>query len=80
MKQTIEEQVNYKFETIDQLAKQYVENFIRLSEDAFGKDEMTDGEKPTLELLKALYKNYKDYNEIKNFSYNDFLDLMKEKN
>lgn len=58
IEQTLEE------EPLEELAKHYAENFVNICETEYGKDEMTDGEKPYLALFKACYENYKMDNKL----------------
>lgn len=78
-KQEITETRTYAFRNIKELAELYAENFIGLCESAYGKDKMTTGEIPMIELLKAIYNNSKAYWETPKMTFEEFIEIEKKK-
>lgn len=72
----------FKFTSIQELARQYVSNFILACEETYGKDPMTEGTIPCAELAKAAIEEYIESNapflqNKKNYK-EDFESLLKD--
>jgi hypothetical protein len=52
----IEQRTQHDCKDIKDVAEKTLHDYITVCEAAFGKDEMTDGEKPIREMLKAILK------------------------